>query len=94
MPFKAEIEGEKKYSPPRGTTKRLGAVKDQFGLFGIRPVIVLGLSRSWPIYSPYSEADKERGERNAHDDIESVTLVREVRVVSPCWRCSQSGSVG
>jgi len=44
----AEIEGEKKYSPPRDTTKSVMRVISPFGLLGSSPDVFLG----FPWFAP------------------------------------------
>lgn len=49
--FRAEMDGDKKYSPPRGTTKAEGKASEVVTLWGSDPVVDLGALMSWPIYA-------------------------------------------
>ena len=46
--FKAEMEGEKKYSPPFETTKSIGRVMELSCAFGSMPDDERGLPLFWP----------------------------------------------
>jgi len=50
VPLRAGIEGEKKYSPPFGTTHSVGSVRSIPWLLGFAPVILKSVgSLVWPI---------------------------------------------
>jgi len=58
--FRAEIDGLRKYSPPRGATNSCGKVSEAVTFCGSIPVVVLELLTFSPIYSMVREKTRRK----------------------------------
>ena len=78
------MEGDKKYSPPRGTTKScLGRASDAVRLLGSVPPIDLGSLTFCPIYILLRLENGEKNNKYTYNCIEAVVCAREVCIVRP-----------
>jgi hypothetical protein len=79
------MDGDKKYSPPRGKTKRLSGKSSEVATFsGSVPVMNRGPLTSCPIYIIISiEFDEICRNVNTYESVKSATYSREPWVIGP-----------
>jgi len=81
--FRAEIDGLRKYSPPRGTTNSFGKVSEAVTFCGSNPEIVLGSLTFCPVCSVVSE--RQLYNMITHNKVKPSTRLREYGIVGPSW---------